>query len=146
MNAVSNIFSESMNRLDLDDDKKSLQLIENYINYMCERIDHAINNVAKRAAELGSDTMLTDERLKDMESDISIIASSLSSTEAKANAAVSTANNARDSVNAMGTTVSALSTAVGDLQTNVGNLSSAVDTLITNYTALEARVRALEER
>ena len=46
------VFPEAMNRLDAHDVKKSLDLIERYISYMTERVEHANRNNEKATAEL----------------------------------------------------------------------------------------------
>lgn len=47
------VLPESMDRLNIDDSRASLSVIENYIRYMGERIEFAIRNTTKAVSAAG---------------------------------------------------------------------------------------------
>lgn len=47
------VLPESMDRLNVEDSKASLSIIENYIRYMCERIEFSTRNMTKTVSAAG---------------------------------------------------------------------------------------------
>ena len=47
------VFPENMERLDLNDARKSLSIIQDYIRYMGERIEFSMRNMTKTVSDAG---------------------------------------------------------------------------------------------
>ena len=47
------VFPESINELPKENPSEALDITENYIKYMCQRIDWAIGNVTKNVSKAG---------------------------------------------------------------------------------------------
>lgn len=72
------VFPEDMNRLNHDDVKKSLTVMENYIRYMKERIEFNFGTSSRR---ITSGTTVTTDILQQLEqigSDMAVLGSNLS--------------------------------------------------------------------
>lgn len=65
-----NVFPEEMNRIDTSDPAAALRQLENYIRYICERVEFSSNSLVKTV----STSMTTAEvvqRLRDLETQVS---------------------------------------------------------------------------
>lgn len=74
------VFPESMNKLDLADTTGSLARIENYINYMGERVEFAMTNVTRNVGEAGTssvEVLLAVNKVLDEVSKISSVVNGL---------------------------------------------------------------------
>ena len=127
-------FPESMEKLDSHDMDKSLNVLENYIGYICERTDFAMRNMTKTVTSAGISTAEMYILIQAQAQTLATLQSSLNQLTGTVNGLVTTVGNVNSglvkSVNdltvAVGDANSGLVKAVGDLTTTVGNLTTTV--------------------
>lgn len=118
------VLPENMDRLNPDDVRSSLSIIENYIRYMGERIEFSMRNVTKTVSAAGVSSA-------EMYVLVTAMGNSLSALQS--------------TVNGLNGTITTLSGQVSTLQGAVGGLSEQITDLQGQITALELRVAALEQ-
>ena len=119
------VFPESINELPKENPSEALDITENYIKYMCQRIDWAIGNVTKNVSKAGVSNVEMYILLTALQNTVSALQST---------------------VNSQGASISALTQSVTVLNNDQTALKNRVATLENNYTALEQRVTALENK
>lgn len=119
------VFPESINELPKENPSEALDITENYIKYMCQRIDWAMGNVAKNVSKAGVSNAEMYILLTALQNTVSALQST---------------------VNSQGASISALTQSVTVLNNDQTALKNRVATLENNYTALEQRVTALENK
>ena len=117
------VFPESINDLPKEKPSEALDITENYIKYMCQRIDWAMGNVTKNVSKAGVSSAEMYILLTALQNTVSALQST---------------------VNSQSASISALSQTVNTLSNDQAALAGRVSTLETNYAALEQRVTALE--
>ena len=117
------VFPESINELPKENPSEALDITENYIKYMCQRIDWAMGNVTKNVSKAGVSNAEMYILLTALQNTVSALQST---------------------VNSQSASISALSQTVNTLSNDQAALAGRVSTLETNYAALEQRVTALE--
>lgn len=75
------VFPESLNRVDPSDTEKAIQILESYINYMCERVDHSVNNMTANLATQGNLAPYALEKLEEIKSIVSQMVSEVQSVK-----------------------------------------------------------------
>lgn len=113
---MGNTFPESLNKIDYSDTQKALNQIDEYIRYMCERIDFSITNISRTAANLGGNALEEFEVLDALQSSVAILSSS----------------------------VGTLSGRVTSLTTGLKNVQDAVDTINKGLVSIDERLATLE--
>lgn len=73
-----NVFPEKMNKISYDNLKVSVQQIEAYLRYMCERTEYAVNNITKVAAQSGNIGAEVIIKLNELDTIVSTIQSQTS--------------------------------------------------------------------
>lgn len=119
------VFPESINELPKENPSEALDIAENYIKYMCQRIDWAMGNVTKNVSKAGVSNAEMYILLTALQNTVSALQST---------------------VNSQGASISALTQSVTVLNNDQTALKNRVATLENNYTALEQRVTALENK
>ena len=119
------VFPESINELPKENPSEALDITENYIKYMCQRIDWAIGNVTKNVSKAGVSNAEMYILLTALQNTVSALQST---------------------VNSQGASISALTQSVTVLNNDQTALKNRVATLENNYTAREQRVTALENK
>ena len=119
------VFPESINELPKENPSEALDITENYIKYMCQRIDWAMGNVTKNVSKAGVSN-----------AEMYILLTALQNTVYAL----------QSTVNSQGASISALTQSVTVLNNDQTALKNRVATLENNYTALEQRVTALENK
>ena len=119
------VFPESINELPKENPSEALDITENYIKYMCQRIDWAMRNVTKNVSKAGVSNAEMYILLTALQNTVSALQST---------------------VNSQGASISALMQNVTVLNNDQTALKNRVATLENNYTALEQRVTALENK
>lgn len=151
-------YPESMEQLDVDDSEKSLRIVENYINYICERTDFAMRNMTKAVNAAGISTVeiyilleAQAQQLATLQSTVNQISgdvTSLKTTVGGANSGLVKA--VADLQTAVGDADSGLVKAVADAQSNITAINEAIGDTSTPGTImyalddLDRRVTALE--
>ena len=119
------VFPESLNELPKSNPEEALRMVEQYIKYMCQRIDWAMGNVTKNVSK----AVVSNAEMYILLTALQNTVSALQST-----------------VNSQGTSISALTQSVTILGNDYTALEQRVTALGSDYTALEQRVTALENK
>lgn len=104
------VFPERMDKLDKENPEQALGTVENYINYMLERVEFTFTNIYKTVQGTGVST-----------AEILTILAALSNSLSALTG----------TVNALGGTVTGLQTTVGSHTTQIGNLQTGKQDLLT---------------
>lgn len=117
------VLPESMDKLNPEDIRGSLSILENYIRYMGERIEFAMRNTTRSVSAAG---VSSAEMYVLLQAQINALS-----------ALTSTVNGQSGQLTSLGNQVAALNSSVSAMQTEIAGIK---DQLI----ALESRVTALE--
>jgi peptidoglycan hydrolase CwlO-like protein len=126
------VLPESMNKIDVEDSERALSTIDNYIRYMCERIEFAMRNVTKNVSDAGVSSAEMYVLLVALQNTVSEVSSRLSTLTG--------------TVNTMQGTLTSLQDTVSELSTNVSSLSTELSTANSNISALQTSINSLDER
>lgn len=110
------VLPESMNKLDLNDVPGSLSRLENYINYMGERIEFSMTNVTRNVSDAGVSTVTVLLAITEVANNLSKVSSA---------------------VNSMAGDITSINTRINAMQ-------GSIEKIQEDITALVARVDALE--
>lgn len=119
------VFPESINELPKENPSEALDITENYIKYMCQRIDWAMGNVTKNVSKAGVSNAEMYILLTALQNTVSALQST---------------------VNSQGASISALTQSVTVLRNDMNELAGRVTATENNYTALRNDYTALEQR
>lgn len=119
------VFPESINELPKENPTEALDITENYIKYMCQRIDWAMGNVTKNVSKAGVSNAEMYILLTALQNTVSALQST---------------------VNSQGASISALTQSVTVLRNDMNELAGRVTATENNYTALRNDYTALEQR
>lgn len=72
------VFPESMNRLDAQNVPKSLEIVENYIRYMTERMEFSTSKMTKSVNSAGVSSVALLQLVQDVSSAVSVLQSMVS--------------------------------------------------------------------
>lgn len=72
------VFPESMNRLDAQNVPKSLEIVENYIRYMTERMEFSTSKMTKSVNSAGVSSVALLQLVQDVSSAVSVLQSTVS--------------------------------------------------------------------
>lgn len=72
------VFPESMNRLDPQNVPKSLDIVENYIRYMTERMEFSTSKMTKSVNSAGVSSVALLQLVQDVGSAVSVLQSTVS--------------------------------------------------------------------
>ena len=117
------VLPENMDRLNVEDTKSSLSIIENYIRYMGERIEFSMRNVTKSVSAAGVSS-----------AEIYVLVNAMSNTLSAL----------QSTVNGMSGNITSLTNSQATMQAQLGQLQSSLASLQEQFDALEARVAAIE--
>lgn len=126
------VLPESMNRIDVEDSERALSTIDNYIRYMCERIEFAMRNVTKNVSDAGVSSAEMYVLLAAVQQEVAGWESKLSQAQA--------------SINGLSTEIGKLKTSIGTLETNASTLSTELSTANSSISALQTSINSLDER
>ena len=126
------VLPENMDRLNVEDAKASLSIIENYIRYMGERIEFAMRNVTKSVSAAGVSS-----------AEIYVLVTAMSNT---LSALQSTVNGLSGNMTSLATSQATMQTQLGQLQTDLEGVKTSLAGMQTRLDELEARVAAIEAK
>lgn len=112
------VLPESMNKIDVDEPQRALSTIDNYIRYMCERVEFAMRNVTKSVSDAGVSSAEMYVLLVALQNTVSEVSSRLSTLTG--------------TVNTMQSTISGLSTELSTMQASINSLDERVKALEGN--------------
>jgi len=128
-------FPESMDALDVNDVSKSLNVLQNYISYICERTDFALRNMTKNVTAAGVSNVELYILVQALRSDFANLQSAvtdISSDVGRLKTEVEDTN-------------SGLIKDVADINAQIGDTSTA-GTIMYQLDDLDRRVTALENQ
>ena len=131
------VFPESMNKLDLNDTKGSLARLENYINYMGERIEFAMTNMTRNVSDAGVSTVEVLLLLSDMSKDIAVLSTTV-------NGMVGDINSTNSKMETMQKSMTTMQSNITTIGENVATIQNDITTLQGDVAALAEKVAALE--
>lgn len=114
------VLPESMDKLNTDDTRGSLTIIENYIRYMGERVEFAMRNMTKNVSAAGVSSVETYILLTALQNELATLKS--------------TVNDLNGTVTGLGTQVSGLSGSIQTMQESIASLEQRVTALETTTT------------
>lgn len=117
------VFPERMNRLDPGDPTGSLSTIEEYIRYMTERMEFAMQNMTRSVNSAGVSSVEVMQAVTTLAGTVSVMSSTLSGISGE---------------------ITAVNNRVTAVQGEISTLKSSVAALQEDLTKLTARVTALE--
>ena len=119
------VLPENMDKLNVDDAKSSLAIIENYIRYMGERIEFSMRNMTKTVSAAGVSSAEVYVLITAMSNSLSALQST---------------------VNGMSGNITSLSNNQASIQAQLGHMQTALVDLQEQLDGLEARVAAIEAK
>jgi len=145
-------FPEGMERLNVDDVKESLRVVENYIGYMCERTDFAMRNMTKNVEAAGISTVelyillqAQAQQLATLQTAVNLISGDVTDLKTTVgNASSGLVKAVSDLQTAVGDADSGLVKAVSDINAAIGDTATA-GTIMYQLDDLDRRVTALEQ-
>lgn len=124
------VFPERMDKLDKENPEQALGTIENYINYMLERVEFTFTNIYKTVQGTGVST-----------AEILAVLAALSNS---LSALTGTVNALGGTVTGLQTTVGGHTLAIGSIEGDVDALQITVDNHTTDIGGLDGRMDAVE--
>ena len=132
------VFPESMNKFDYNDPSTALRTVEQYIGYMCERMEFAMTQMTRNVDKAGTSSTEMYLMLVELSNNLAAMRSSIDSLGGSV-------SRLRQTVDDMATR---LDTAEGTLQTltttTIPDLQTRLLAAEGNITSLDGRVTALE--
>lgn len=124
------VLPESMDRLNVEDTRASLSIIENYIRYMGERIEFSMRNVTKSVSAAGVSS-----------AEIYVLVTAMNNT---LSALQSTVNGMSGTITGLSNSQGTMQTQLSTLQTELAGVKTSLAGMQTQLASLESRVLALE--
>ena len=126
------VFPESMDKLNTDDVRSSLPVMENYIRYMCERVEFAMRNMTKNVNAAGVSSV-----------EMYILLTALQNEMATLQSTVSGLNG---TVNGLGTQLANVQSSITSLENRMSTIEDSITSLENQMTSIENSVSALDSR
>lgn len=117
------VLPENMDKLNVEDSKTSLGIIENYIRYMGERIEFSMRNVTKTVSAAGVSS-----------AEIYVLVTAMSNN---LSALTSVVNGLSGNINSLTTNQATMTATLEQLKTQVGEMQTQLDELETRVASLE---------
>ena len=119
------VLPENMDRLNVEDTKSSLAIIENYIRYMGERIEFSVRNVTKSVSAAGVSS-----------AEVYVLVTAMSNA---LSALQSTVNGMSGNITSLANTQASILAQLGQMQTTLVGLQEQLDDLEDRVAAIEAK-------
>lgn len=119
---MATVFPEKMNKVDFNNLKDAVKVMESYMRYMCERTEYAVNNVSKTAAKagnIGTEYILQMEKLQN---DYSILSNNINLVAADLANAVERMNIIAEDVEFINTDITAIKLICEDFEKRISAL------------------------
>ena len=131
------VFPESMDKLNTDDVRSSLPVMENYIRYMSERVEFAMRNMTKNVNAAGVSSVEMYILLTALQNEMATLQSTVSGLNGTVNGLGTQLSNVQSSITAMENRMSTIEDSI----TSMGNRMTSIENSVS---ALDSRVTALE--
>lgn len=138
------VLPESMDKLNPDDVRGSLSILENYIRYMGERIEFAMRNTTRSVSAAG---VSSAEMYVLLQAQINALSALTSTVNGQSGQLTSLGNQIaalNSSVQALEQANTGTAASISAMQTEISGIKSQLSTLQQSVSALDARVKALE--
>ena len=138
------VLPESMDKLNPDDVRGSLSILENYIRYMGERIEFAMRNTTRSVSAAG---VSSAEMYVLLQAQINALSALTSTVNGQSGQLTSLGNQIaalNSSVQALEQANTSTAASISAMQTEISGIKSQLSTLQQSVSALDARVKALE--
>lgn len=124
------VLPENMDKLNVEDVRSSLSIIENYIRYMGERIEFSMRNMTKTVSAAGVSS-----------AEIYVLITAMSNN---LSALQSTVNGMSGNITSLTNTQTSMQTTLEQVQTRLEEMQTRLEEMQTQLDDLEGRVAALE--
>lgn len=131
------VLPESMDKLNADDIRGSLSILENYIRYMGERIEFAMRNVTRNVSEAGVSSAEMYVLLQAQSNALSALTSTVNGQSGQL-------TSLGNQIAELNSSIQALQQADTSAQQEISGIKSQLTAMQQSISALDARVKALE--
>lgn len=131
------VFPESMDKLNTDDVRSSLPVMENYIRYMCERVEFAMRNMTKNVNAAGVSSVEMYILLTALQNEMATLQSTVSGLNGTVNGLGTQLSNVQSSITAMENRMSTIEESITSLENQMTSIENSVSALDSRVTALE---------
>lgn len=131
------VFPESMDKLNTDDVRSSLPVMENYIRYMCERVEFAMRNMTKNVNAAGVSSVEMYILLTALQNEMATLQSTVSGLNGTVNGLGTQLSNVQSSITAMENRMSTIEDSITSLENQMTSIENSVIALDSRVTALE---------
>lgn len=131
------VFPESMDKLNTDDVRSSLPVMENYIRYMCERVEFAMRNMTKNVNAAGVSSVEMYILLTALQNEMATLQSTVSGLNGTVNGLGTQLSNVQSSITAMENRMSAVESGITSMENQMTSIENSVSALDSRVTALE---------
>lgn len=131
------VFPESMDKLNTDDVRSSLPVMENYIRYMCERVEFAMRNMTKNVNAAGVSSVEMYILLTALQNEMATLQSTVSGLNGTVNGLGTQLSNVQSSITSLENRMSAVESGITSLENQMTSIENSVSALDSRVTALE---------
>ena len=131
------VFPESMDKLNTDDVRSSLPVMENYIRYMCERVAFAMRNMTKNVNAAGVSSVEMYILLTALQNEMATMQSTVSGLNGTVNGLGTQLSNVQSSITAMENRMSTIEDSITSMGNRMTSIENSVSTLDSRVTSLE---------
>lgn len=131
------VFPESMDKLNTDDVRSSLPVMENYIRYMCERVEFAMRNMTKNVNAAGVSSVEMYILLTALQNEMATLQSTVSGLNGTVNGLGTQLSNVQSSITAMENRMSTIEDSITSLENQMTSIENSVSDLDSRVSALE---------
>ena len=138
------VLPESMDKLNPEDIRGSLSILENYIRYMGERSEFAMRNTTRSVSAAG---VSSAEMYVLLQAQINALSALTSTVNGQSGQLTSLGNQIaalNGSVQALEQADTTVNASIGAMQAEISGLKTQIDTMQQSIAGLETRVTALE--
>ena len=122
---MATVFPEKMNKVDFNNLKDAVKVMEAYMRYMCERTEYAVNNVSKVAAKAGNIGTEYIVQLENMQNEYSVLSNNINLVTADLANAVERMNIIADDVEFINSDLAAIKVKCEDFEKRISALEKA---------------------
>ena len=138
------VLPESMDKLNPEDIRGSLSILENYIRYMGERIEFAMRNTTRSVSAAGVSSAEMYVLLQAQINALSALTSTVNGQSGQLTSLGNQVATLNSSIQALEQANTNMNASVSAMQTEISGLKTQIDTMQQSIAGLETRVTALE--
>lgn len=138
------VLPESMDKLNADDIRGSLSILENYIRYMGERIEFAMRNVTRNVSAAGVSSAEMYVLLQAQSNALSALTSTVNGQSGQLTSLGNQIAELNSSIQALQQADAGTANSISAMQQEISGIRSQLTAMQQSISALDARVKALE--